>query len=346
MDAPPARRRSLSDSTILLAALLAALVTFAARAQVKTPSTTRPTTRATATTIPTKIDPDLVGWWRADRAGPDGLIDLTGKGHVARPMASAGKIAVEQVDGRAGVRFTRDGQGLSAGSDPAFDFTADFTVALRVKLAADTGDVTLLSKADRGGAAGWAIVHGIRGIGGIGFVAAPGVFVPTPLKATDGWSHVAVTFHDRDFLLYVDGKQIGIRELEVVPPPAKAALTFGASPQGGGRMDGWLDDVRIYHRALTPAEMEALAAGREPKNPYGKLAPAEEKSVRGLIRQLGADDFAKREAAGASLKQMGRRIFPILKEYRDSDDLEVASRVRDLLGDLPTGGGDEGTQRK
>jgi hypothetical protein len=245
------------------------------------------------------------------------------------------------------VRFTKDGHGLTAGTDGAFDFTADFTVALRVKLAADTGDVTLLSKADRGGGAGWAIVHGIRGIGGIGFLAAPGVLVPTPLRATDGWRHVAVTFHDREFLLYIDGKQIGIRELEVVPPPAKAALTFGVSPQGG--MDGWLDDVRIYHRALTQSEMEALAAGREPEVPYAKLSATEERNVRALIRQLGAADFTRREAAGAALKAMGRRIYPILKQYRDADDLEVASRIKALLGDLPTGGGGgeaEGEERR
>jgi hypothetical protein len=156
-----------------------------------------------------------------------------------------------------------------------------------------------------------------------------------------------VTFHDRDFLLYVDGKPIGIRELEVVPPPARAALTFGVSPQGGGGLDGWLDDVRIYHRALTQPEMEALAAGREPASPYAKLGPADEKKVRALIRQLGSEEFAKREAAGAALRAMGRRIFPILKEYRDSDDLEVASRVKALLGDLPAGGGGaEGEEHK
>jgi hypothetical protein len=326
------------DCVIFLMPLLAAFVTVAADGEAKESASTRPTSR------PTKIDPDLVGWWRADRVDSDGLVDLTGQGHPARPIGTA-KVTVEQVDGRAGVRFTKDGHGLTAGAESAFDFTADFTVALRVKLAADTGDVTLVSKADRGGGAGWAIVHGIRGIGGIGFVAAPGVFVPTPLKATDAWCHVAVTFREREFLLYVDGKPIGIRELEVVPPPAKAALTFGVSPQGGG-LDGWLDDVRIYHRALTQSEMEALAAGREPEVPYKKLSPADEKQVRALVRQLGAADFARREAAGAALKAMGRRIYPILKEYRDSDDLEVASRIRVLLGDLPTAGAADGEEHK
>jgi hypothetical protein len=336
MDASPLRRRPLSDSTILLTTVLAAVVTLASHGQPTTRASTRQATRAT--TRPTPKDPDLVGWWRADHVSPDGLLDLTGKGHGARPVAATGKVVIEQVDGRSGVRFTRDGPGLTAGAEAAFDFTADFTVALRVKLAADTGDVTLASKADPGGRGGWAIVHGIRGIGGLGFVAAPGVLVPTPLKATDGWVHVAVTFREREFLLYVDGKAIGVRELDEVPPPSKAPLTFGTSRQGGGALDGWLDDVRIYHRALTAADVESLSAGREPEIPYTKISVADEKRVRDLVRQLGADDFTRREAAGAALKAMGRRIYPILKEYRDSDDLEVASRVKVLLGDLPTSG--------
>ena len=93
------------------------------------------------------------------------------------------------------------------------------------------------------------------------YCTAPRVIVPTPCKAVEGWVHVAVTFAKRDFLLYVDGKAIGVTELPVVPPPAKGPLVLGAGADGAEAMDGWLDDVRIYHRALTAQEVEALAAG-------------------------------------------------------------------------------------
>jgi hypothetical protein len=32
---------------------------------------------------------------------------------------------------------------------------------------------------------------------------------------------------------------------------------------------------------------------------------------------------------------MGRRIAPLLKSYRDSEDLEISMRIKQILGDLP-----------
>jgi hypothetical protein len=249
---------------------------------------------------------------------------------------------VEKQGGRAGIRFTKDSRVPSAGNDPSFDFTSDFTVAARVKLAGDAGDVTLVSKRGDNGADGWALVHGIRGLGGLGFVAAPRVVMPTPVKAFDEWTHVAVTFHDQSLLLYVNGKAIGVCELPVVPKSSAAPLRLGGDADGKHVMDGWLDDVRIYHRGLTADEVEKLAAGQEPANPYSKLTADEEKRARALIKELGADAYARREQAAAELRQMGRKVFPLLREYRDSEDLEVSLRIKGILGELPRSGGGGG----
>ena len=335
MSASPLGVRKLWDGVVLLVAVFACgtLITPAPGAPA-TAATTRPATAPAGS-----HDPDLVGWWRADHVDATGAADLSGKGRPAK--AVAGQIAVEHVDGRPAFHFARDSKGMTAGADEAFDFTGDFTVALRAKVADGNGDVVLLSKVEPNVGSGWAVVHGIRGSGGISFVAAPQVFVPTPVKANDAWVHVAVTFREREFLLYIDGKPIGIRELDVVPPAAKRDLLFGASPSGRGGMDGWLDDVRIYHRALTADEVATLAAGREPDNPYTKLAGDEDRAIRTLIQQLGAGSYAEREAASKRLRDLGRRIYPILRSYRDSEDLEVASRVRALLGEVPSATGGE-----
>jgi hypothetical protein len=245
---------------------------------------------------------------------------------------------IEKVNRRAGIRVTKDLRELSAGAVPAFDFSADFTVALRVKLASDDGPVILLSKRGSNAADGWAVVHGIQG-GGVGFVAAPRVAMPTPCKAVEDWVHVAVTFHEGQFLLYVDGKAIGVMELPSVPLASKQPLLFGSGADGKAIMDGWLDDVRVYHRGLTAAEVEALAAGREPASPYLKLTAAEERQARAWINDLGADSYGRREKAAENLKGMGRKVFPLLREYRDSDDPEVSLRVKSLLGELPRGEG-------
>jgi hypothetical protein len=279
------------------------------------------------------VDPDLSGWWRADRADDKEAPDLSGNGRAANP--ARGRVTIEEVGKRRGFRFTLGGVELSAGTSEEFDFTADFTAALWVKLNSDLGDVTLLSKRSEDGTSGWAIVHGIRGIGGVGFVAAPRVIVPTPCKAYDDWVHVAITFRQREFLLYIDGKAIGVMELPVVPPASKAALTIGSAGAGRSMIDGWVDDVRIYHRGLSATEVEALAAGKEPANPYTPLSAAEEKRVRELVKALGADSYPDREKAAQQLKAMGRRIAPLLKSYRDSEDLEISMRIKQILGDLP-----------
>src|SRR5207253_2101964 len=124
-------------------------------------------------------------------------------------------------------------------------------------------------------------------------------------------------------------------ELPATPVASDKPLVLGASAGGKNPIDGWLDDIRIYHRGLTPAEVEALAAGKEPENPYTKLSPAEDAQARKLVAQLASDNYPTREAAARQLKSMGRKIFPLLREYRDSDDIEISSRIKSLLGELP-----------
>jgi hypothetical protein len=109
---------------------------------------------------------------------------------AARPAralkAAAGKLATDTVDGRLAFRVKPDGGAIDAGDDRGFDFTDDFTVAVRARLASEQTGVTILGKrgedTDKGRGGGWAVVHGIQGIGGIGFVATPDVFVPTPAR--------------------------------------------------------------------------------------------------------------------------------------------------------------------
>ena len=309
----PVRSASLLWDAVLLVGGIFACAT--ARGDAASRPTTRPS------------DPDVIGSWRADDAA-----------------RWKDKAAVETVDGRKAIRIKADGSGVELGSDAAFDFTADFTASLRVKLAGDQGAVYLLSKRGEDAADGWAIVHGIGGaggVGGVGFVASPQVAVPTPIKALAEWVHVAVTFHERQLLLYVDGKAIGVTELPSVPLASKAPLVLGAGAGGKKPMDGWLTDVRIYHRALTEADVAALAAGKEPENPYVKLSADDEKRVRELIAELGADSFAQRARATERLRAMGRKIYPMLREYRETADLEVAARVKLILGELPRGEGEK-----
>lgn len=51
-----------------------------------------------------------------------------------------------------------------------------------------------------------------------------------------------------------------------------------------------------------------------------------------LVEELGSDDFTEREAAEARLRELGPAAREALEAARDHEDIEVRSRVRQLLG--------------
>jgi hypothetical protein len=78
--------------------------------------------------------------------------------------------------------------------------------------------------------------------------------------------------------------------------------------------------------------------------PAGKveqLAPkaaANKAEIEKLIADLGADDFAKRQAAGARLKEIGEAALPYLEKAEQSSDAEVRRRAGELLRTHRTAG--------
>lgn len=53
---------------------------------------------------------------------------------------------------------------------------------------------------------------------------------------------------------------------------------------------------------------------------------------REVARDLGSDDYAKREAASRELEEMGTVAIPALEEATKSDDAEVRARAREIIG--------------
>jgi hypothetical protein len=86
------------------------------------------------------------------------------------------------------------------------------------------------------------------------------------------WYHVAGTYDGAQIALYVDGAQEDASPYDQPLYLGDRPVFLGRSGECGGPgednydgpMDGWLDDVRIYDRALNAAEVTALYQGREP----------------------------------------------------------------------------------
>jgi hypothetical protein len=101
-----------------------------------------------------------------------------------------------------------------------------------------------------------------------------------PAPDTRGWHHLAYVFDGSANSLYVDGAPAGRSTIPHPPSPA-TAFSMGAAAGGGQFYSGMLDDVRIYNRALSAAEIAALAITPVSAAP---TAPADPDPKSGISR--------------------------------------------------------------
>ena len=78
----------------------------------------------------------------------------------------------------------------------------------------------------------------------------------------NAWHHVALTYRPGERKLYVDGTLVASNApsgTALTGADAGEILTIGSLPGGTGTFNGSIDDVRIYNRALSAAEVASFA---------------------------------------------------------------------------------------
>jgi hypothetical protein len=74
------------------------------------------------------------------------------------------------------------------------------------------------------------------------------------------WCHIAVTFDGATTTMYINGKPVGTDTGFTFGPKTDAHLVFGAvEANGANPFNGAIDEVVLYNRALSPAEVAYLA---------------------------------------------------------------------------------------
>ncbi|GAB3498910.1 concanavalin A-like lectin/glucanase superfamily protein [Amycolatopsis cihanbeyliensis] len=73
--------------------------------------------------------------------------------------------------------------------------------------------------------------------------------------SVDEWTHLALTYDGRALRLYVNGTQVREQEARGAVWPSDPALWFGGTPAGEDLLHGILDEIGVYNRALSPAEI-------------------------------------------------------------------------------------------
>lgn len=166
-----------------------------------------------------------------------------------------------------------NGQNITFAAIPSIDNLVDKTIVLNVNLDNLTDLDMIISKRPPALNAGWFIDTGEPG-GNLEFFqefsTSIGWWYINSAIVADTNYHVAVTYNNssasNDPLIYINGLSVPITEYATPAGTAVAETTpleiGGESSLANSTIDGYVQNVRIYNRILTPAEIYTLYVNR------------------------------------------------------------------------------------
>jgi len=199
--------------------------------------------------------PGLVAAYSFNEGSGTTLVDRTGLGRTG------------SVSGAAWSTAGRNGGALS------FDGVDDLvTVADHGSLDLTTG-MTIEAWVRPSSVSGWrAVVQKMQGFDGMAYTLYAGS--PTDLAAAhintgsavrvpstaplglNVWTHLAMTYDGATVRLFVGGVQVASLAASGSMVVTTGVLRIGGNGPAGGYFQGLIDDLRIYNRALSPAEIQ------------------------------------------------------------------------------------------
>ena len=220
------------------------------------------TPRTEETVLETRTDPTLVAYWKFDEASGTQVSDQTANNnHGTLDVGTEGTDdpADAWVDGIDNGALYFDGKDdiVNCGNAPSLDINQEITIMAWVncRIDLDKAIVSKHSAFDYGYMLKWKRHTGISLA-----IDAP----PTSIYSREAnintypnrWYHVAATFKE-DIHLYIDGTPAD-GERHGTPPTSIGSsaedLTIGLQPGSNG-FNGSVDEVKIYNRALSAAEI-------------------------------------------------------------------------------------------
>ena len=260
------------------------------------------------------------------------------------------------VPGRVGEAASFNGRRfIDAGDIANFTYDDPFTLAAWIYPTADNGVIVSRALAGDQGERGWGLylLDGKVRVNLSQRWADDGVRVETSdVVSLNEWQHVLVTYDGSrvpdGFRVYVDGVS---RELTPLldginnPMRTREPLRIGASgaaPADSGatdarpRFQGWIDDVRIYTEALTPAAA-AVVATPESLSELAGVPPADRTAGQAEKLRLGfLDQYASQE-----IQEAWRHVNALEREREELWDSfqtvmvmeEMDSAARDVPAD-------------
>ncbi len=231
---------------------------------------------------------DLVAWWRFNEGSGDTANDSSGNGHDGTLLGTPEWVIGPPGFGGA-ISFQEDKcTGIDCGNFDPTNGTGQFTIALWAywdgtgtfqhffTKSAGWGADTMMFQIELWGAhdnATYTDRVGVsyQGAGSMEFSIMP----------KNEWVHLTWTFDGTDLRVYLNGvDEVGPKPFSI-GPAADVTVFIGVSHAAEGRIfHGFLDEVRVYDKALTADEVQVVMQGGEgfpnafgPKPADGELYP-------------------------------------------------------------------------
>ena len=226
--------------------------------------------------------PDLLALYPLDRAAT-GATDPVGSFHGT--LTNGASITAPGQRGGGAVLLDGFNDYVQLGNPAGLRFAGQITIAAWVRPNVTSLIRSIVSKGSDTSAApnGETFLRINAGAyqGGFTVDAAASVMATGPangadsaLGDVDNWAHVAIVYDGTTWRLYRNGVEISSVASATGAPDNTSGWAIGARGPGDQRFyGGQIDEVRIYDRGISPAEVSALAAGTVP-NPVIQWAQA------------------------------------------------------------------------
>jgi hypothetical protein len=203
------------------------------------------------------VDLTLIAHWEFDDAPTDGALDSTGRGHTGTCATACPTV----VTGKLGMAYHFDASSQQALTvADSTDFRGDFTITAWMYADSTGSNMAIMSKPQGTGTGNsWQLE--LRDTNKLSFSGGSTHYLETPTNVAAGaWRHVAGTWDGTTKRLYIDGVLVNSVDSSISYDTHLVYL--GADQNNGSTVlywDGALDDLRIYNRVLSAAEIAALA---------------------------------------------------------------------------------------
>ena len=156
---------------------------------------------------------------------------------------------------------------IEAQDSDTLDLTTDMTLAAWIYPASlpihGSDYKNIFNKRPDAGGYHFELLHGGAGYERIGFFVDDGtnfdyLDASTSDIALNIWTHVAATLENNVMKIYINGTEVSSKTTTVTPSTNNLPLLIGTAQQKNAYFKGKIDDVRIYNRALSVTEIEAL----------------------------------------------------------------------------------------